>query len=302
MKQSVQSAPNIIMLCPFYQCEESIGEWAKYIEQLETKPSRIIFCENNSSDLTLEKIWNLKIKDVDIEVIRFYTVNMKDKKLLPFSKCYDIIAHARQLLLTKARILNPDYAIFVDSDIYLIDPTTLESLTLWDKDIIGGMYRRVFPTGVFIATLFYENIRLREKSGWVKLRKFPMGVPLMEVHSTSGGLLCLSRKVIQDRRLSFYPVPNNFSEDFGFCNSARELGYSVWVDGTINVGHKISLKWRAWDVIREKDDERSKAFDEGTLIEDLKREREEKIKMLKSKDKELEEIREKKRREYAKKV
>ena len=80
------------------------------------------------------------------------------------------------------------------------------------------------------------------------------------------------------------------------------MGYTVWVDGTINVGHKISLKWRAWDVIREKDDERSKAFDEGTLIEDLKKEREEKIKMLKSKDKELEEIREKKRREYAKKV
>ena len=630
MKQSVTNAPNIILLVPIFNVEDIIDEWVKYIEQLETKPSKIIFCENNSSDGTLEKLWNLKIKDAEIEVIRFYTVDMKDKKLLPFSKCYDVIAHARQLLLTRARKLNPDYAIFVDSDVYLMDPTTLESLTIWDKDIIGGMYRRCvdeetealtlngwknykdlglsdkililkdnvlqyeeleglyfedydgkmisakgkqstdmlltpdhrvyyryllnrkknknykfkwriklakdlkpwnviriggsniygrervnkyfaelcgwvltdghfyrgkgsdegygisiyqtleahpekvrrikflleklnikynirkryrhgrtefefylnsgfldkrnklvmnirdlfknkkgnysileawdreslssllngiilgdgckdrteiriacdeekadfyqaliirlgyssvkskhdglsknsyvvsvnkklvkglqraeikevnyrgkiwcptvssglwlarrkgkifitgncFPTGVFIATLFYKSEILKEKhKEWLKLRQFPMGVPLKEVHATSGGLLCLSRKAIQDKRLNFYPVPEGYSEDFGYCDTAHKLGYTVWVDGTINVGHKISLKWRAWDVIREADDERAKAFDEGTLIDDLKKEREEKIKTLKSKDKELERLREKKRIEYGK--
>jgi hypothetical protein len=111
--------------------------------------------------------------------------------------------------------------------------------------------------------------------------------------------LALSRKVIQDKRLNFYPVLEGYSEDFGYCSKARELGYEIWVDGTVNVGHKIQLKWRAWDVIREKNGKRAKAFDDGTLIEDLKKEMEEKRKMLKStEDKELERLRNKKIREY----
>lgn len=287
------------MLVPLYQCAEIFDEWSKHIERLETKPSRIIFCENNSSDNTLEKVWNFKVKGIETEVIRFYTADMTDKKIFPFKNCYDVIAHARQLLLTRARQLDPDYAVYVDSDIFLLDPTTLESLALWKKDIIGGMYRRVFPEGVYLATLFYSSSRLREKSGkWIKVKKFPMGIPIVEVHATSGGLLCLSRKVIQDKRLNFYPVPEGYSEDFGYCKTAHKLGYSVWVDGTVNVGHKITAKWRAWDIVRQNDDERAKSFDDGTMIERIKKEVERRKKMPKSTDKELEKIRNKKIKEY----
>lgn len=265
--------PNIILLCPIYQCENIFDEWATYVKKLDPKPTRIIFCENNSTDSTLEKAWNFKMEGVETEVIRFYTANMRDKKIFPFKNCYDVIAHARQLLLTRARYLDPDYAVYIDSDIFLQDPTTLESLTIWQKDIIGGMYRRVFPGGVYIATLFYSNSKLKEKTGkWVKIKKFPMGVPLVEVHATSGGLLCLSRKAIQDKKLNFYPVIKGYSEDFGYCKRAHILGYSVWIDGTVNVGHIIKAKWRAWDIVREEDNERSRAFDDGSMIEKINKE------------------------------
>jgi len=265
--------PDIIMLVPVYQCADVFDERSKFVKELDTKPSRIVFCENNSTDDTLKKVKAFKMKGVKTEVIRFYTADMRNREVFPFEKCYDVVAHARQLLLTRARQINPDYAVYVDSDIYLQDPTTLESLTIWQKDIIGGLYSRVFPGGVYIATLFYSDSRLKEKAGmWIKLKKFPMGVLLSEVHATSGGLLCLSRKAIQNKELNFYPVIEGYSEDFGFCKRAHDLGFTVWVDGTVNVGHKITAKWRAWDIIRKEDNERSKAFDDGSLIDKIKEE------------------------------
>jgi len=285
VKKNAKDAPSTILLVAVYQCEDVLDEWASWIRKLNPKPSKIVFCENGSTDDTLKKCLSLKIKDVDIEVIRFWTADMRDRKIFPLEKCYDVIGHARQLLLTRARQLDPDYAIYIDSDIFLLDPTTIEALTIWKKDIIGGAYMRIFPTGLKVATLFYASDMLGEKiRRWRKLDKLVAGKILYAVHATSGGCLCLSRKIIQDRRVNFYPVPEKHSEDFGYCDTAQKLGYQVYLDGMLKIGHKQELKWRAWDEVRER--EEGHDYDYGTWIEDsLKemKERKEAIREVKGK-------------------
>ena len=111
----------VIFLVPIFEAGDIFDEWVSHIKKLNPKPHTIVFAENNSTDDTLQKILDFKIEGVKIELIRFWTVDPRDKKLLPFEECYKLIAHARQLLLSRARSIDPDYAIFIDSDIMLSD-------------------------------------------------------------------------------------------------------------------------------------------------------------------------------------
>lgn len=241
----------VILLVPMYNCSDIIDDWTKYILQLDPKPDKIIFCENNSNDSTLEKLINFPYPH---EVIRFYT---REPREIPFSNAYDIIAHARQLLLTKARKIDPDYAIFIDSDILIKSEDVITSLTDWNVDVVGGAYLRWFPEGLHVASLWkspkwnYMPWRLYTAKGFNQMKK-----AIQEVYATSAGCLCLSRKVIQDRRLDFYPIPKGYSEDFGYCHKARQLGYKIWLDGITILTHRIRGKWKSWNTRREKEETR----------------------------------------------
>ena len=235
----------VILLVPMYDCIDIIDAWTKYILRLDPKPDKIIFCENNSDDGTLERLINFPYPH---EVIRFYT---REPREIPFEQAYDIIAHARQLLLTRARQIDPDYAIFIDSDILIKSEDLITSLTDWGVDVVGGAYLRWFPEGLHVASLwkegYYKPWRLYTPKGFKQLNK-----AIQEVYATSGGCLCLSRKVIQDRRVDFYPVPKGFSEDFGYCEQLRNVGYKIWLDGITILTHRIRGKWKSWNLRREK--------------------------------------------------
>jgi hypothetical protein len=66
---------------------------------------------------------------------------------------------------------------------------------------------------------------------------------LDEPYVTSAGCLCLSRKIIQDKRVNFYPIiQDNASEDFSYYIQARNNGYKIYLDGTNALGHGNPLK------------------------------------------------------------
>jgi len=238
-----------------YNCIDIIDDWTKYILQLDPKPDKIIFCENNSTDGTLEKLINFPYPH---EVIRFYT---REPREIPFSNAYDIIAHARQLLLTRARQIDLDYAIFIDSDILIKSEDIITSLTDWKVDVVGGAYLRWFPEGLHVASLWktpkgsFMPWRLYTANGFKQMKK-----AIQEVYVTSAGCLCLSRKAIQDRRANFYPIPKGFSEDFGYCNQLRNIGYEIWLDGITILTHRIRGNWKSWN-LRRKEDESRKEYD-----------------------------------------
>jgi len=238
-----------ILLVPVFNIEDIFKDWSERIYKLDPKPGKVVFCENNSTDKTLELLYTFGNKQgISTEVIRFWTL---EPKSLPFKQCYDTIAHARQLLLARARQLDPDYAIFIDSDILINTEDMIEALTLWDQDIVGGAYLRYFPEGKYIGTLFWSPVDAAKN----RLRNY-MKYAFEDVLATSAGCLCLSRKIIQDRRVNFWPLLKGYSEDFGYCKKARDLGYKIYLDGTVSLTHRIRGKWKAWNMQWAKKDGR----------------------------------------------
>lgn len=205
---------------------------------MDPKPQKTIFCENDSKDDTLD--WCEKFP-LEKEIISFKLGPVKRGEGNEWR--YLSIGNARQVLLERARELDPDFAIFLDSDILVKSSDLIDIFTTWGLDIVGGCYIRDFPEGHFLATLFPNPSKVTRFKLYAKPRK-----ALEEVEATSCGCLCLSRRVIQDRRLNFIPLREGCSEDFGFCHQARDLGYTIYLESLARLVHRIRLKakkpWR----------------------------------------------------------
>lgn len=215
------------MLIPVYNCGKVLPNLFDALYNLDPQPDLYVFAENNSQDDTLEQIYRFKLPH---KVIRIWF--RKDAAMLSENR-YEPIAHVRQLLLTFARSFDPDYAIFLDSDVLPQTRHLIDSLTSWRKDIVGGPYLRLFPEGLWLATRWQSPER-PDCCMFLRSPRTALDEPLM----TSGGCLCLSNKIIQDRRIDFYPMyGEDASEDFGYCLKAREYGYKVYLDGTISLLH-----------------------------------------------------------------
>lgn len=231
---------NVIILVPVYNEARNLPTFFSFLYRLDPQPERYVFCENNSTDSTLSLCWNFKRKH---EVIRVW---LKDDCAndADSPNRYTPIAHIRQLLLTRARHLDPDYAIFLDADIFVLSRDMITRLTRYGKDIVGGAYLRTYSDGnLWLASKWATNVPDR-----YEVRTKPM-VPrgyLDEPAMTSGGCLCLSRKIIQDRRINFYPLRGTASEDYGYCLFARDHGYAVYLDTSVHLKHLLRPKTRAW--------------------------------------------------------
>jgi len=227
---------NVVVLTPTVGNRAYFHEWAKWIKRLSPEPRKVIFYIDENDYGTWKRLAKWKFPH---EIIRTPLTTKNTKRLR-----YNRIAEIRQILLNRAKELDPDYAWFVDDDMFIKDQKALEKLTYWDVDIIGGLYPRIFPFGIRLASKwFHPNY---PKPMWKMYENVPVR-GLDEVAMTSGGCLLLSRKVIQDDRLHFYPMEFTCaSEDFGFCLLAREYGYKIWVDGRVGLAHFISGKRKDW--------------------------------------------------------
>jgi len=218
-----------------------------HLEKLQPQPTYYIIMENNSTDKTMDilKIW--KLYHPNTIIIRLWFVKNALKKL---GNPYAIIGLARELLLKKVRQLNVDYAIFIDDDIIVKQTDFITRITKHNLPIVGGPYLRTFSiqvddkigeVGVYIASKWFNNTPEGKY-----LLKSGCEPKLQEVAMTSAGCLCLNKTIIQDKRLHFYPVRPNCSEDFGFCLESRDLGYKVYLDGTIQLDHMFKGYRKPW--------------------------------------------------------
>lgn len=215
----------VIVLIPTHNNENILPVWFNFLYKLNPQPTEYAFAENNSHDDTLKLIGKFKQPN---KLIRVW---FKKKPIGKGESYYTTIAHIRQLLLTYARRSNCDYAVFLDTDIFPATTDLISHMINWNADIVGGKYMRFFPEGLFIASYWKSGKKFR-------LKPFT-ALPFEEVECTSAGCLCLSKKVIQDRRVNFYPIFGAFntSEDFGYCRQARARGYKVYLDSLVDVRH-----------------------------------------------------------------
>lgn len=235
------------IMIPTYNHSILFKDCLRRLALLDPQPTYYIIFENNSVDDTWSLLKEWKRNHPNTIFIRMWFTPDAIKKL---GNPYEIIGLARDYLLKKARQLNVDYAIFVDDDIIILNESFIDQITGREKDIVGAPYMRFFPDkdGKPIFAL---------ASKWkVGEKKYKFKVDckgFQEVWVTSCGCICLSRKVIQDERLSFLPIIWNkekrASEDFGFCMKARELGYKIHIDCMLKVGHyATAYSYKPWAV------------------------------------------------------
>lgn len=162
-----------------------------------------------------------------------------------------VVSRARNLL-AQDMIESPcDYLLFVDSDINF-EPEDIFRLMAWAEDpkkgIVAAVPRTRSEDKVYIANLDYdENNELTMN-----------GMGLVRAERVATAFMLIRREVIitmaeahpewkyYDKR-SDRVVPCLFDfelteegyigEDFLFCDRARELGFEVWIDPTITLGH-----------------------------------------------------------------
>ena len=171
-----------------------------------------------------------------------------------------LIHKGRDALVVEAMKFNPDYILFLDSDM-VFPAWTLARLLSHDKDIVGATYvNRTPPHQLHIKTLGGE--RQVVQTGLHEVAGLPTGMlltrpkvfrdmtrpyfraPSIEQGKNFGeclGEIDFKREIV--KHLAEYAPDDGeartIGEDFYFCAVARARGYKLWldVDLTADIGH-----------------------------------------------------------------
>jgi glycosyltransferase involved in cell wall biosynthesis len=162
-----------------------------------------------------------------------------------------VVSRARNLLVQDLLESDCEYLMFIDSDINF-EPEDILRLMVWAQDpkkgIVAGVPRIRDVNKTYIASLDHDE------NGELTMN----GTGLVRATRVATAFMLIQRRVIEDM-IAAHPewqyydhrcektVPALFDfkltdegymgEDFLFCDRARELGYEVWIDPTISLGH-----------------------------------------------------------------
>lgn len=162
-----------------------------------------------------------------------------------------VVSRARNLLAQDMLESNCDYLLFIDSDINF-EPEDILRLMAWGADpkkgIVAAVPRTRNENKVYIATLDYDEnndltmngmglVRANRVATAFMLVRREVFVTMTEAHPEWKYYDTRSNRTIPclfDFQLT---EEGYMGEDFLFCDRARELGFEVWVDPSITLGH-----------------------------------------------------------------
>jgi predicted O-methyltransferase YrrM len=141
-----------------------------------------------------------------------------------------------------AERLNQDYLMWIDSDMQF-PGFGITRLMDRDKDIIGGLYFRKTPPHEPLAFSMDEGGSFRTIYEWPTDSIF-------QVSGVATGFMLIKKKVIDAFTpevvktmgspfdMARHPVTHKEEgEDLSFCRRALKLGFEIWCDPTIPLGH-----------------------------------------------------------------
>jgi hypothetical protein len=150
----------------------------------------------------------------------------------------------------------PSHLFFVDSDNVLHEQTAYRLLQ-HDLPIVSALYFKRFGSPEAVALDFVDEERTKARSVSQKIRDFfiehkielydepsclDIEGSLMQVDAVGFGGVLIKREVLE-RMEEAYPGAvfgsddPNIGEDVLFCRRAKDLGYPVYVDLAIQIGH-----------------------------------------------------------------
>ena len=118
-----------------------------------------------------------------------------------------------------------DYLFMVDDDM-IYEPDTLERLVEANRDIIGGLYYTKYEDKAPVLEYFDKP-----EEG------------LFKVKAMGGGLILIKCDVFKKVPQPWYGYKWNnlgavtMSNDWFFCEKAREAGFDIWCDSSITAEH-----------------------------------------------------------------
>jgi hypothetical protein len=169
------------------------------------------------------------------------------------------ISVARNEMTRDALLSSPKvtHVLWIDNDMEF-GPEALKILLEHDVPIVGGLcHSRHFPYHPILAKTHHDG----RKYGFVF--HYPPNT-LFEVEATGGAFLLVKREVYElmnaaGFEMSWWSERDGLSEDFSFCELARSLGYKVYVDTGLEIGHVTEIvmnsrmskllrpfDWNAW--------------------------------------------------------
>lgn len=162
-----------------------------------------------------------------------------------------VVSRARNLLVQDLLESECDYLLFIDSDINF-EPEHILRLLAWGSDpkkgIVAGVPRTRSENKVYIADLDYDENGELTMNGMGLVRGKRVATAFMLIRREVFVTMAAAHPewVYKDQR-SDRMIPCLFDfqlteegymgEDFLFCDRARELGFEVWIDPTIKLGH-----------------------------------------------------------------
>ena len=152
----------------------------------------------------------------------------KDYEVIPMFQFGAYVFENRQEMVFFAQLQKCSHIFFVDYDM-IFDPEILNILLSRNKDIIGVNYMmRKLPPRTTVLADEKEKITLDR---------------LFKCHGIGMGVALIKMSVFDKISPPWFHFDFDergrisVSEDYYFCNKARQEGYDIWVDPTIKVGH-----------------------------------------------------------------
>ena len=164
---------------------------------------------------------------------------LRDYRLGQIFKMGSLIYTSRDEIAKRAIEDGADYVMWFDSDM-VFPPNTLELLMEHmenpEIDMVSGLYfRRVQP---FTPVLFDKLELGDDKVEWTDFEEIK--AEPFEVGGCGFGCVLMPTDIFIDVQSEFgqmFTPIKGMGEDLSFCWRARQLGFSIWCDPRIPLGH-----------------------------------------------------------------
>lgn len=130
----------------------------------------------------------------------------------------------RNLIVERAKFMQDDL-LFIDSDmVFRPEDVSIMQDRLKTYDIVTGVAVMAFPG--WPAAVFGDDLKPIEVKG----------SELFEIKACGAAFLGISKRVLPDIFNPFDPIGEH-GEDISFCLRAKSMGYKIWCDPLLKIGH-----------------------------------------------------------------
>lgn len=207
-------------------------EWESYCKKTWSESKVLVGIPNTGfiEDMTGESPFKCFM------LLAMYMASNIESSKWGFATISRMITHeARNSLAKQAIQQGYTHLCMIDSD-HTFDKDIIHRLLLYRKDIIGvRAYKRTSP---HYPCIFAKNPQLPDKDAMTFADVANMGVMIAD--AVGFGIILINVEVF--KKLSYpYFYFSKTGEDFNFCREAQEVGYKIYVDTDVEIGH-VSTK------------------------------------------------------------